>query len=392
MRQTWLVALRELRERSRSRAFRISLVLMIVVVVGAIAVPALLETSARTKDVGLTGTVPSDLPDAVQSQADAVGTKARIHQYATVREGEDAVRGGDVDVLVVDGRGWSGTADADEQLKAIVAGAIQLVAVTERAAAAGITPDELAAIGAPVDVESVELGAVAGRSPDDETAAFIMTVLLFVVIATYGNLVLTGVVEEKASRVVEVLLARMPARNLLAGKVLGIGLLGLAQVVVTAIAALVAIAAMRSSDLPAVRGPVLAWAIVWFVLGYGLYAVAYGALGSLTSRVEDAQSVAGPLQVVLIAAYFVSFAAIGSPGSGWARFVSFFPLTAPLAMPIRIAMGEVAWWEPFASAALTIVTVLVLVRLAGRLYTRAILRSGPTIKLREAWRGGLVTR
>jgi ABC-2 type transport system permease protein len=302
------------------------------------------------------------------------------------------VRNGDVDVLIVDGSTLEWHRRTDEQLEAIVTGAIQLVAVTERAAAAGITPAQLATIGAPVRVESVELGSVAGRSPDDEAAAFLMTVLLFVVIATYGNLVLTGVVEEKASRVVEVLLARMPARNLLAGKVLGIGLLGLGQIVVTALAALVASAFVSSADLPAARGAVLAWAVVWFVLGYGLYAVVYGALGSLASRTEDAQSVAGPLQVVLIAAYFVSFAAIGSPESGWARFVSFFPLTAPLAMPNRIAMGAASWWEPFAAAVIALLAIVVLVRIAGNLYTRAILHAGPTLKLREAWRGNLAVR
>jgi ABC-2 type transport system permease protein len=85
-------------------------------------------------------------------------------------------------------------------------------------------------------------------------------------------MVLTGVLEEKASRVVEVLLARIPARALLAGKITGIGLLGLAQIGVTALAALVAVTAVHSIDVPAVRGPVLAWALVWFVLGYTLYA------------------------------------------------------------------------------------------------------------------------
>ena len=389
LQQTWLVATREMRERSRSRAFRVSLVLMIVIVVGAIVVPSLLVPGAGTKDVGVTGALPVALPEAVSSQAEAVGSQARIQQYETLGAGEDAVRNGDVDVLVVDGRKLEWHGRTDEQLEAIVTGAIQVVAITERAAAAGISPEELARIGAPVEVESVELGSVAGRSPDDEAAAFIMTVLLFVVIATYGNLVLTGVVEEKASRVVEVLLARMPARNLLAGKVLGIGLLGLGQIVVTALAALIAVALVSSADLPAARGAVLAWAIVWFVLGYGLYAVVYGALGSLASRTEDAQSVAGPLQVVLIAAYFVSFAAIGSPYSAWARFVSFFPLTAPLAMPNRIAMGATSWWEPFAAAAVTLGAIVILVRVAGDLYTRAILHGGPTLKLREAWRGDL---
>ena len=136
---------------------------------------------------------------------------------------------------------------------------------------------------------------MAGRSPDDETAALIMTVLLLVTISTYGNLVLTGVVEEKSSRVVEVLLARMPARNLLAGKVAGIGLLGFAQFAVTALAAVARRDRVDSVDVPAVRGSVLAWVVVWFVLGYALYAMAYGALGSLASRTEDASSVAGPV-------------------------------------------------------------------------------------------------
>ena len=83
----------------------------------------------------------------------------------------------------------------------------------------------------------------------------------------------------------------------------------------TALAALVAVTTVNSIDLPAVRGAVLAWAVVWFVLGYALYATVFGALGSLASRAEDAQSVAGPVMVVLVVGYFVSFAMIGSPRS-----------------------------------------------------------------------------
>ena len=210
------------------------------------------------------------------------------------------------------------------------------------------------ALVAPVPVKNVELGQVAGRSRDDETAAFIMTVLLFMSIATYGAMVLSGVVEEKASRVVEVLLARMPARSLLAGKVTGIGLLGLAQIALTALVALVAVTMTDSADIPAVRGGVLAWVVVWFVLGYALYATVFGALGALASRPEDAQSAAGPVSVVLIAGYFVSFAAIGSPDTAWAKAVSFFPATAPLAMPNRIAMGATTWWEPVLAVAITL--------------------------------------
>src|SRR5436305_123823 len=140
-----------------------------------------------------------------------------------------------------------------------------------RAAADRSSTDKTRAIDAPVPDANVEIGRVAGRTRDDETAAFIMTVLLFLTITTYGAMVLSGVVEEKASRVVEVLLARMPARNLLAGKMTGLGLLGLAQITLTAAVALIAATLTDAFDVPAVRGATLAWIVVWFVLGYALY-------------------------------------------------------------------------------------------------------------------------
>jgi ABC-2 type transport system permease protein len=386
LRQGWLVARRELRERSRSRAFIASVAIMILAVIGAIALPAVLRTGGGTKHVGLAGTIPPALPEAIQTQSAAVGREAQIHRYDTLAAAEQAVRDGKIDVLVVDAQQLEWQRHADEQLKAIVTGSIQIVAVQDRAADVGIDPDDLAAVMAPVAVRNVELGQVAGRSPDDETAAFIMTVLLFMSIGTYGAMVLSGVVEEKSSRVVEVLLARVSPRTLLAGKIAGIGLLGLAQIAATALAALLAVTMIDTVDLPAVRGAVLVWAVVWFVLGYTLYASVFGALGSLASRPEDAQSAAGPVSVLLILVYFVSFAAIGSPDTTWARLVSWFPATAPIAMPTRIAMGAAEWWDPLLAVVLTGAAIVGLVLLGGRVYAGAILHTGPTLKLRDAWR------
>jgi hypothetical protein len=134
-----------------------------------------------------------------------------------------------------------------------------------------------------------------------------------------------------------------------------------------------------------VRAAVVVWAVVWFVLGYAIYATAFGALGSLASRAEDAQSVTGPVTVALIVGYIVSLAAIGSPTTTWATVVSLIPLTAPLAMPGRIAMGAAAWWQPALAVVLTLATVAGLVYVGGRLYVRAILHSGSTLSLRDAW-------
>jgi ABC-2 type transport system permease protein len=387
LRQGWLVARRELRERSRSPAFRASVVLMIVAVVAVLILPVLIKPGG-TRHVGVTGPAPAALAATIVQQARAAGTTVEVHRYPTLTAGERAVRQGHLDVLVADAQRLEWKGKPDDQLKAVLTGAIQLATVRERADAAGISRGALAALLAPVPVTSVQLGSVPGHGPGDETAVLIMTAVLFFGISVFGQMVLTGVLEEKASRVVEVLLARIPPRTLLAGKITGIGLLGLAQIGVTALAALVAVAAVPAIDVPAVRGTVLAWALVWFVLGYALYATVYGALGSLGSRVEDAQSVAGPVMVVMVLAYFASFAMIGQPGSVAARVISYFPLTAPMAMPGRIAMGATAWWEPAAAAALTVATITGLVHLAGRVYTSSILHTGPALSLRDVWRRG----
>jgi hypothetical protein len=142
-----------------------------------------------------------------------------------------------------------------------------------------------------------------------------------------------------------------------------------------------------SVDLPAVRGTVVIWAVLFFLIGYALYATIFGTLGSLASRTEDASSVAGPVTIVLVLGFMVSFAAIGSADSTWARLVSWFPLTAPTAMPNRVAMGAATWWDPIVAVVLTVATILGLVYVGGRIYTRAILHTGATMKLGDAWHG-----
>ncbi len=390
LREIWLVARREVRERLRSPVFFVSLAVMVVAVAAFALVPSLMGEGSA--DVGLAGRVPPGLAATLHTQGEVGGTELQVRGFDTVAEGEQAVRDGDIDVLVVDGELLEWKRRADEELRTLLTGTIQLVAIGERAAAAGIGEKELAALVAPVSVRSVELGQVVGRGADDETATSVLSLLLFVSVSVYGAMVLTGVVEEKSTRVVEVLLARIPARSLLAGKILGIGLLGLAQVAVTGIAALVAISLSDFVDVPAARVSVIAWAIVWFVLGYALVATAYGVLGSLTSRSEDASSVTGPLTVVLIGAYFVSFATIGSPDAVWARVASWFPATAPFAMPNRIAMGSAAWWEPWGAAMLAVAGVLALVVLGGRVYRHAILHTGGVLRLSDAWRGIVTSR
>jgi ABC-2 type transport system permease protein len=322
----------------------------------------------------------------VIAQGSAADTSVTVHRFDDRANGEAAVRDEEIDVLVVDAHELVWRGDANESLRTLVASSIQLAIVQGRAAAAGLTPEDLAALAEPVEIDDTELGVVAGRSADDESAAFVMSILLLVAVATYGQLVLTGVAQEKSSRVVEVLLARMPARTLLAGKVAGIGLLGLAQLLATAVAAFAATLAVDAVDIPAISGSVLAWVVVWFLLGYAIFATAYGAFGSLAARTEDAGGIAAPVTTLMIVAYWASLIAVSNDPEGtWARLVSLVPVTAPFAMPARIALGATSWWEPVVAAGLAVAGIAGLVRLAGRIYSGAILRTGGTTRLREAW-------
>lgn len=387
LRQIWYVAVREIGERLRSPLYYVSLGMMLLIVSGSILLPSLLDDGTHVRHVGLAGTSSAALDQVVTARADAVGVDVRVRRFDTVAAGERAVRDGDVDVLVVDAARLEWQRRADSQLQTVVSSALQVAALQQRAAAAGISPGALAALVAPVHIDNVEIGRVAGRSPDDETAAYLITLVLFFAVSSYGGMVLSGVVEEKSSRVVEVLLARIPARSLLAGKITGIGLLGLAQVVLTGIVALVAVSLSDLTDVPAASGSVIAWAVVWFVIGYALIATAFGAVGSLASRSEDASTLTTPLIGVLVAGYFVSFAAIGSPDTWWARLASWFPLTAPFAMPNRIAMGATTWWDPYLAVALALLATVGLVVIGGRIYSHAVLHTGRVLRITEAWRG-----
>jgi ABC-2 type transport system permease protein len=194
-------------------------------------------------------------------------------------------------------------------------------------------------------------------------------------------------VEEKSSRVVEVLLSRLRPTELLAGKILGIGLVGLAQFGLVVVAALVALTLSDNTLLPATASGTLGWIAFWFVLGYGFYATLYAAAGSLVSRQEETQSIALPMTAVLFVAYVLAFVATESPESAVAVLGSLFPPTAPMVMIVRIAHGGVPPWQIVASVTLSLATIYGLVRLAGRIYAGGALRFGGRVSWRDAWRG-----
>ena len=185
---------------------------------------------------------------------------------------------------------------------------------------------------------------------------------------------------------VEVILSTVSARQLLAGKVMGIGVVAMFQLLLTVGAALAAVVLTGFVELPEAAWPAI-WSVLgWFLLGFTFYAALFAAAGSLVSRQEELQNVTTPLTMVVLVGFFLAFAALNDPSSTLARVASFIPPVAPMVMPARITLGEVAPWEVVASAAVCLASIAVSIPLAARLYRGAILRTGTRVQLFEAWR------
>jgi ABC-2 type transport system permease protein len=352
-----LVARREFTERVRERSFLISTGLTLVIIVVVVALPALFGFGD---------------PDEYRISADP-GSRAIAERAAALDERFDAVvfiTDDAPDVTLADGAIRS-QEEPDDKL-------VDLLQVANQQLDADAP--------APLRVETVE-----PIDPDADAKAglaFFAVLLLYGQLLTYGYWVAAGVVEEKASRVVEVILSTIRPRNLLAGKVIGIGLLGLGNLLLTVGIGLVAAQLTGAIEVDGTILGAAALALAWFVVGYAFYACAFACAGALVPRQEELQSTMTPLTLIILVGFFVSFAVLDNPDGTLAHVTAFIPMTAPMTMPPRIVTGDAPAWEIAASLAVTIGASIALIPLAARIYEGGILRTGSSLKLREAWRAG----
>lgn len=382
-RSTLLVAGREATERARSRAYIASTVLTLVILGVVMGISVLTADSTPHYTVGVVGRPIPGLDEALAQSAAGAGAELTITTPADTAAARDAVDSGEVGAVIVDDRTvlvrTSSGAGAETIASAALARARLGVVLEEH----GVDPAELASAGS-IDVESIE----PPDGDEDAAVAMIAVVLLFLVITTYGQWVVLGVLEEKTTRVVEQVVSATGVRSLLAGKVIGIGTLGLAQLVLMVAAGVGAGAALDLFSLPESTASTAVWSLLWFVLGFAFYAVLYAAAASLVSRSEDAQTAAMPVALVGVAAYLGTFALVAGAeaDSMLFRLVSLLPPVAPIAFPARIAAGGVPVWEILLGVAITTAAVVVVVRIAARIYAGALLAQGGRIGLRRAWR------
>ncbi len=376
-----LTARRELRERVRSRAFRVGLLIQLALVLGIALVSTLTgDDGPKTVTLGVTGPEARAVGVAAQDRSAAFELDLELQRLPSPAAARTAVRDDDVDLALVGGR-LLVPAEPDDQAVALVRSAAATLGTTEQLQAQGLSPAEIRRALNPPQLATVE------ETDGDEGGqglAFVGVLLLYIAIITFGNVVAVGVIEEKSSRVIELILSTIRARELLAGKVLGIGLVGLIQLVAVGGAGLVFALATGELELPSSTAWTAVLVAVYFVLGYLLYACAYAMAGALVSRQEDAQSTTAPMTVVLVGGYLLSLSVLDDPDSTLATVASFVPPLAPMIVPARAAQDALPAWELAVSIVLMLAFSALLIRLAGRVYERAVLRLGAPLKLSQA--------
>ena len=375
-----LVAMREILERGRSRGYILSLVFTVFLLVAGFLLPAFLLGQDESPNLALVGTPPAGLQAAIEGAAGQYDVTLDISTVPDRAAAEAALRAKTIDAALDVPADLSGPGElivleeAENRIQAITSAAV--IGLRAGADAAKLEPPTVDPLEPPTEAHTTAvIFANAG------------IILMFIGIFTYGTWVLTGVVEEKQSRVVEVVLTTVRPRDLLMGKVLGIGLLALVQLLVLVAAGIAAAQLSGRLELPPTTAGAAIQLVTWFILGFAFYSTAMGFLGSLASRVDEASNASLPVTMTVTLSYLVSILLVTQEPNGLvANLLTFFPPSAPMVVPLRAALDAIPAWQVVVSILLMLVAIWVLFVVGGRVYSGAILQTGGRMKLRDAWR------
>jgi ABC-2 type transport system permease protein len=379
---TRLVAARELREAFRRRSLWIVFAVLFLGSAAAMIVPDLLDSGSTTYDVAVQpgAGVPTGFDGELGTVGRALDANVRIRGVSDHAQARTLVDDGTVDAAVVGGNPPTVIVRKgdDDTLVALVRQALATSMLSEQLQHAGL---DTAAVQRILNTPSAHLEQVAADDSDRKASAAILSLVLYLILLLLMIQVASGVAIEKANRISEVLLAVVKPTALFFGKVVGVGIVGLAGFVAAGIPVIVK--AVGGGDLPAGLGPAVAGGLPWMILGLVLYLTTAGALGALVERQEEAGSVLTPLSLLLIATYVL---AQSSSDNGFGAFLAIFPFTSPIVMPSRLALGAASGGEIVASLLIGIVTVLFVLRLGAAIYRRGIVHTGRRLRLGEVLR------
>jgi ABC-2 type transport system permease protein len=377
-----LVVRREFLNRVRTRAFVLGTLVLVVMLGGYLAFITLIGSQGNRGTLGVTPNSVALIPP-LRASAASLGKDLQIREVDAAA-GLQQVDDGGLDALLVGQPGsyhLIGKDQIDDSLRGLVQSTIEQQAITRALVQAGVDP---ALLITRAHVEVITLNPHSGDYGPRVAIGLISGGLLYFAILIYGSSLAQSVLEEKTSRVIELLLAAMRPWQLMTGKIIGVGAAGLLQF--TVIGAIGAIGATLTGvlQLPGMTLVTALAGICWFLLGFLLYATIYTASGSLVSRPEDLQAVLAPASILVVTPFVASFSIVSNPTGTTAVALSLVPFFAPILMPLLISLGAVAAWQVIVAAGFTVATTVVLAALGGRIFANSVLRTGSRVRLRDA--------
>lgn len=384
-----IIAMREITERVRGRIFRVGTVVILLAVAAAIVIPSLDKSSSNsdtTQDVGVVGSLSSEFQQVVTSAAKSDKDVVHFYSVPSLAKAKKELRNNSLAFAIVNGDqlllnepAADASSPADPTLVSEVAEYFGLLRAYQ---SAGLTPGQTSSVS---QAHAIAIHTLtSGSKHKVNTGSVVGLILLFVMLTQYCTWILIGVMQEKSSRVVEVLLAAVRPIQLLGGKVLGIGLVAMGQATVVVAFALIMAKAVGSNVLKGSEPVALLAELCWLVLGYAFYCWVYAAAGSMAERQDQVQTLAFPLSIPILIGYIFSITELsaGNPGLLF-KILAYIPLTAPFAMSVLVSLSDVAWWQFLASVLITLASTAAVALFAARIYSRAVLRTGGRVKLKE---------
>lgn len=382
-----LVATREIVVRALNKGFLIGLVVNVVMIGGLIGFTSYMDGRTESFDVAV---VAGD-ESAATALESAAGTAAsddqdielNVVRVDSAAAAEAALEDESADAWLTSGDGgaggWtlSGWREPDNDLAALVESTVRDQVMAGRADAAGTTVDALTA-GSDVETERLD-----GNPVDPQivfVAGFVLAFLFFMGAVGSGSMIAGSVIEEKQSRLVEIIATAVPLRQLLAGKIIGSSVIALAQNLLLAGVGLIGASFTDLSAILPAMSATMIWFVVFFTVGFVAVAALYAVAGSLASRTEDLQYTTSPLMMLILGVYVVTFSADGM----LERVLSYIPPASIVSMPVRVLNGDALWWEPLVSLLILLLATLGAVLLSERAYRGALMQTGGRVSWKAA--------
>jgi ABC-2 type transport system permease protein len=378
VRSLLLVTRREVVERIGTTSFRVFTLGLFILVLGTIvaAVKAPQIFGQDSFSLGVPADAPEGLTAGITRYADLQNIEVDLKPYANEADAQRMADDGDIDAFLANGT-LTYPPDEDKTLTAVVSNAEFSYNLGQQIDSLDLTDAQRQALTNPRQVQVVEQDPGTSDKSSRQFVGFLSALSLYVTLAVYGNWILTGIVEEKASRVVEVLLGLVRPHELLAGKTLGILTVAIGQLIVAVIGGLIGLALVGDSKIPSVALDVVVASIPLFILGLLIYSLVYAAAGAIVSRQTDAQAASTPIVMALLVPYMFAAAFVPqNPDGPVSTVLSIFPLTSPLIMPSRVATGSPGAIELIACYGLLVPAILLVAFIGGRIYAGAILSRG----------------